>query len=356
LTDSNSLMAVWNSAKMQAIRQAVLNNNLGKVCNFDYCPHAISREYIDLESVKTDDEKFNFIIDQIIAGKTELESPPYMFTVSSSVRCNLNCVMCQADHINSKSDNFLEEKIFSEMLPEILPDLSRLYLMGNGEVFFNPHSRRLLQTLDANRYPSLTIDLLTNGNLFTRKLWETISHNRYGAIGVSIDAATRETYHCIRKNGNWDTLRQNLDLISELRAKNVFSSFSIYFCVMKSNYKEMKQFVELGKSLGCDNIEFTKIFGYVIEENINMTSDKKIFVEIASILADPIFKQQGVNTLMIDEYCNYSGRKITVVDRMVTKGKELGMYLPTKAMNLLSKKHSFHKLMESIAKLKKAVL
>lgn len=355
-TDDNGLMSVWNSDRLQSIRRAVLDNNLAGVCNFDYCPHAISREYVDLESAKNDDEKFNLIIDQIIAGKTKLETPPYMFTISSSPQCNLDCVMCQAEHVNSRSDAMLEEKIFSEILPEILPSLSRLYLMGNGEVFFNPHSRKFLQTLDASRYPSLTVDILTNGNLFTRKLWESVSHNRYGAIGVSIDAATKETYQRIRKKGNWDLLRQNLDFISELRSKNIFTSFSIYFCVMKSNYREMKQFVELGKAVGCDNIEFTKIFGDVFEENINLTGDKRIFAEIGSILADPIFRQSGVNTLMIDDYRDYVGKEVTAVDRIMTKGKELGLYLPTKVKNLLSKRHAFHTFKEIVAELKQTVM
>lgn len=356
LTDAKSLMQIWNSDRLQTIRQAVLNNDLGKTCNFEYCPYAISTEYVDLESAKTDDKQFNAIIDQIIAGKTELETPPYTLTVSSSGKCNLDCVMCQADHDNSQEDNLLDEKVFNEVLPEILPGLSKIYLMGNGEVLFNSWSRKFLQTLDTEKYPLLTIDLLTNGTLFTQKMWESISHNRYGSIGVSIDAASRDTYQYVRKNGDWDMLRRNLDLISELRAQNVFSRFSIYFCVMKSNYREMTQFVELGKTLGCDNIEFDKVFGYAIEENINMTANTKIFSEIASILEDPLFKQPGVNTLMIDDYRKYSGRDISFADSIVIKCKELGLYLPTKVMNMLSKKHSFYKLMERIAKLRKGVL
>jgi wyosine [tRNA(Phe)-imidazoG37] synthetase (radical SAM superfamily) len=356
LADGSSLTSIWNSDTLQMIRRAVLDNDLGKVCNFQTCPYAISKEYVDLESAKNGDPAFDAIIDQIIAGKTELETPPYSLTVSSSGRCNLDCVMCQADHGNSRKDDELDRKIFTEILPEILPGLARLYLLGNGEVFFNPHSRKFLQTLDADRYPSLTIDLLTNGTLFTRKLWETISHNRYGSIGVSIDAATAETYQHVRRNGNWDVLRRNLDLIAELRANNVFSQFSIYFCVMKSNYREMKQFVELGRAIGCDNIEFTKIFGDVIEENINLTSDKRIFAEIGAMLADPIFREKGVNALMIDDYRAYEGVEISAADRLVTSGKELGLYLPAKALKFLGKHQSFHRVMEILARLKKTII
>lgn len=355
LVDGNSIMQVWNSDKMQTIRRAVLHNDLREVCNFTYCPYAMDSNYIDLEAVKNDDPRFNFIIDQIMAGKTELESPPYMFTVSSSGRCNLKCSMCQAEQKFSRDDDLLDEKLFSKVIPDILPGISRLYLMGNGEVLFNPHSRKFLQTLNPDKYPLLKIDLLTNGTLFTPRLWETISHNHYDTIGVSIDAATKETYQSIRRNGNWDTLLNNLELISELRAKKVFNRFSLYFCVMKSNYKEMKQFVELGKSLGCDQIEFTKIFGNVVDENINLTANKKIFSEIASILADPIFKQSGVSTLMIDDYRKYAQKDVTPIELLVTRLKEIVYFLPTKILYLLSKKHFFHKLLDKYAALKRAV-
>lgn len=164
--------------------------------------------------------------------------------------------------------------------------------------------------------------------MFTPEFWESISQNRYESIDVSIDAATRETYQKVRCNANWDRLRLNLDFISELRRRNIFSFLSINFVVMKSNYQEMKDFVELGRKLGCDRISFKKIFGLAdISENINFSNNQKVFGEIAAILTDPLFNLPEVDTALIDTYREYLGRRVSVRDGLV---REWLWYFPLK--------------------------
>lgn len=329
LNDRNSIMDLWNGEKMQYIRQAILDDKLAKVCNFKYCPYAIRNEYLDLESMKNDDPHFNHTLDQIMAGRTIMDKPPYILFLANSKLCNLNCVMCNSRHQYPEDDQRLDKKLFTQVIPEILPDISKIFMSGHGEVLLNQYSRKFLQTLDSTRYPFLKIRLLTNGMLFTPKLWETIRHNRYELISVSIDAASKVTYEKIRRNGNWDILRRNLDLIGELRHRGMVEEFNITFVVMKSNYREMKDFVELGLTLGCDKIIFQKIFGEAdITENINITRDKHAFVEIAGFLADPIFLNPAVDTTIIDEYRKYSGQRVSVMDRMITKSKEWRQYIP----------------------------
>lgn len=102
---------------------------------------------------------------------------------------------------------------------------------------------------------------------------------------------------------------------------------------MKSNYTEIKDFVELGLTLGCDRIVFQKIFGYAdIRENINFTNNKKIFSEIADILADPIFSHPRVDTTVIDSYRKYRGKKVFFLNGLISKGQEWLFYLPIKAL------------------------
>lgn len=342
LTHDNSIMKIWNNERIRYIRQAVLDDRLEKVCDFKYCPHAIRGEYMDLEKLKPDDINFQRIVGQIRAGRVFLETPPYSLQVANSGRCNLKCIMCQSNDQCRKDDVLLEEKLFTEIVPEILPGISRLTLSGNGEVFFNPYSRKFLQSLDPNRYPSMKIELYTNGTMFTPKLWESIKHNRYDDILVSVDAASKETYEKIRKNGNWDILRRNLDFISELRRQNVFYYFCINFLVMKSNYKEMKAFVELGLILGCDKIFFQKICGSPdAREDINRTGNKKVFIEIAGILADPIFNRPEVDVAAIAEYRKYAGQAVSYWDDLMTKAKECLLYFPTKAFFAMQKYFSF---------------
>lgn len=323
LNDQNSIMDIWNGPKMQRLRKAILDDNLENVCDSQYCPYAIKKDYLNLETLKNNDPKFNHIIDQIMAGRTIMDNSPYTLFVSNSTACNLNCTMCDSDHKYPESDKLLDEKLFTRIIPEILPDVSKIFMSGHGEVLFNPHSRKFLQTLDPSRYPHLRIQLLTNGILFTPKIWESIRHNHYEYISVSIDAATKETYEKIRRNGKWDILRQNLDFISELRHRKIFEYFAVSFLVMKSNYQEMKDFVELGLSLSCDKIVFQKIHGHAnIPENINLTRNQRVFAGIGQILTDPIFNRPEVDTALIDEYRKYADKRGYFWDRVITKGKE----------------------------------
>lgn len=339
LTGHGSVMEIWNNERMQYIRQAILDDTLEKVCNFQYCPHAIKSEFLNLEAMKKDDPGFNHIIDQIMAGKTIMDNPPYTFDVANSGKCNLKCIMCTSQHKTQKSDDLFDEKLFTQIIPEILPGISKLFLSGNGEVFFNPHSRKFLQTLESNRYPSLKIDLFTNGTLFTPKLWETIRHNRYDCIYVSVDAASKTTYEKIRRNGNWEILLRNLKFISELRRQNVFHYFCLNFCVMKSNYREMKKSVQLGLELGCDKIFFQKVFGLAdIRENINFTDNQTVFAEIALILADPIFSRPEVDTAQIDGYRKYLHKGTFFWNKLCIQGKESLLYFPIKAVFTFIKK------------------
>ena len=334
LTSDISVMEIWNNQTMQYIRKAILKDELEKVCDF-----AIKNEYLDLAALKDDDDpNLNRVIEQIAAGEVVLDGPPHTFQVANSGRCNLKCTMCESRDRFHKNDDGLDETLFNRIIPGILPKVSRLFLTGNGEVFFNPYSRKFLQTLDSSQYPALKIQILTNGILLTPEFWETIRHHRFDSILVSVDAASKEVYQSIRKNGSWDVLRRNLEFISELRRQDLVSEFAINFIVMRSNYREMKDFVSLGLSLGCDRIFFQKIFGLAdIRENINFTRDRKVLTEVADVLADPIFSHPEVNTALVDEYRKYQGQSAGFWGNLVTKCIEGLLYYPIRAAFLTAK-------------------
>lgn len=322
LNDRNSIMALWNSKKMQGIRKAIFDDQLAKVCDFKYCPYAVQNENRDLEALKTEDSHFNRILDEISAGHTVMESAPFILFLANSNQCNLRCVMCNLKPHYPKDDERLDEILFSKTIPEVLPDISRLSMAGSGEVLLNSYSRKFLQTLSADRYPNLKISLLTNGTLLTPEFWQTIRHNRYDQISVSIDAATPTTYERLRRNGKWSVLRRNLDWISTLRKEKRITEFKITFVVLKSNYSELKQFVELGLELGCDRIFFQKAFGKAGgDENINLTKNTLIFAEIGTLLADPVFTLPQVDTTLIDEYRKYANQPCSVREQVISRGE-----------------------------------
>jgi len=307
LTEKKSIMDIWNNERMQYIRKCVLENKLEHVCNYQYCPIAIKNKAIDLGKIQAIDPDLKGIIEQIELGRTRLETGPSTFEIANSGKCNLECIMCEGKEKYMGEDENLNKALYSKILPEILPRISRLVLSGNGDPLYNRYSRRLLEEMSPRLYPSLKIQLITNGLLFTPQMWEKIGHNHYASIHVSIDAASKRTYEYIRKNGNWDVLTSNLEFMSSLRRKEVFGHFSISFVVMRSNYEEMGKFAELGLQLGCDKVEFQKMFGLAeIRENINFIKNKKIVIEIAHMLNEnPVFLQKEIDTSPIGDYRKY---------------------------------------------------
>ena len=140
LTAETSLMDIWNGAKIQQIRQAVLDDRLEEVCNFEYCPHAAKVGYPNLDIMMDNfkDPNFNRRIDYIRAGQTVVDVPPYNLVAANFGSCNLNCIMCTSNHRYIQNDIQLNEKLYTQIIPEMVPGISRLHLGANGEIFSTP--------------------------------------------------------------------------------------------------------------------------------------------------------------------------------------------------------------------------
>lgn len=121
-------------------------------------------------------------------------------------------------------------------------------------------------------------------------------------LTVSIDAASKQTYERIRRNGNFDTLKQNMEFAADLRKKGELRYFRMNFVVQRDNYQEMVPFVQWGEALGVDEVFFTKILNwgtYTAEEfaQISMmepdgTTPK---VELREVLEHPVMKSPIVD-------------------------------------------------------------
>jgi MoaA/NifB/PqqE/SkfB family radical SAM enzyme len=81
-------------------------------------------------------------------------------------------------------------------------------------------------------------------------------------LQVSIDAARPETYAIVRRPGLWEELRPNLDFICKIRRSGEIPSLGINFVVQKDNFREIIEFIQLGKELGVDFVLFQRMFNF----------------------------------------------------------------------------------------------
>lgn len=295
---------IWNSEKIQLIRKRVYENNLRSICKTDYCPFAKSNTFFRLKKLASN-PIYKDLAKELKEKKLKLTSLPTEISIADSDVCNLQCIMCRSG-IGKKEDKKLTKLIFKETLPKLLPHLRQIKLTGNGEPFIRKTVIDFLSNFNPEKYPNLSFYILTNGLLLDQKMWKKIKHNNIDLISVSIDAAQKNTYQKIRRGGNWERLQKNLKMLSRLKKMKKFKNFSISMAVMKSNYKEMVNFIKMGKSLDCTSIRFRRIYGLkALDENINLLDNPQILTEIKEILKNPVFSKKEVNLEEIKDYQSF---------------------------------------------------
>ncbi len=227
--------------------------------------------------------------------------------------CNLCCKSCRnkkyvMDDVSRLKADIVVDKLLSS---GYLDQTKNLILSGRGEVFYSPYYRRLLET-DLKRK---NIHILSNGILFNETNWNWLK-NKYETIDVqiSVDAATKETYQNLR-GGNFDVLLKNLHMLAVLHRQGHIRNFKLNFLVQRDNFREMVEFVKLGRSLNADCIEFQRMcnFGNLSKkkllERCLIINDEYLDLELWQVLQDPIFKDQIVDLRGFERYIHASNKR-----------------------------------------------
>lgn len=279
---------IWNS-NLHKIMCLSTENRTFSFCDKAMCPLFVAKKK---EAAKLCDYSYK-----------EMEHAPKVISLGYDASCNLSCSTCRKElHFARGEELETVNKITEIVKKEFLPECRFLILAGNGEVFASPAYRNAYESDGCN--PQF-IRLLSNGMLFNRTNWERFV-NKFDKqkimLTVSVDAATKETYESIRRNGNFDILKKNMEFASELRKSGALCYFRMNFVVQRENYREMIPFVEWGQQLGVDEVFFTKILNwgtYTDEEFAQVSMMERDCVtpkkELKEILEHPVMKSSIVD-------------------------------------------------------------
>ena len=109
------------------------------------------------------------------------------------------------------------------------------------------------------------ICLHTNGQLWTPRMWDTLPKDiqpLITAAEISIDAATAAVYAVNRRGGDFNRLLDNLDFIRRLRLNGPLKSVKISMVVQENNFREMPDFVRLGRRFRFDHVYFGQLLNW----------------------------------------------------------------------------------------------
>jgi wyosine [tRNA(Phe)-imidazoG37] synthetase (radical SAM superfamily) len=102
---------------------------------------------------------------------------------------------------------------------------------------------------------------MTNGLLFDRRTFDELDlRGRVVEIMVSVDAVREETYRVVQRGGDFERLLASLEFIDDLRIRQG-ENFRLTFAFVVSvlNFRELPEFVRLGKRFHASQVDFNLI-------------------------------------------------------------------------------------------------
>jgi len=180
---------------------------------------------------------------------------PAQLEFAFSNRCNLECVMCNGDFsstIRSRREErpplpeIYGDSFFAELEPFLSHVRQTRYL--GGEPFLVPEYQRIWDLLVTEDRP-VSCDVTTNGTVWTPRMERTLAALPF-SIGVSLDGVRRETVEAIRVGAEFDHLMANVERFSAYCADRG-TPFTLTFCLMRVNWRELADFVRLADGLGA---------------------------------------------------------------------------------------------------------
>jgi len=269
--------SIWNGPAARIFRKTMLSTRLDGVCVRKSCPFFLNgllprQTGKGLDMTRTAPGLFpdglmddGAVMSAIRSAASTLDYTPRFIGLACDRRCNLSCASCRSINVTrlSKEESAYLDKV-TEYLHEAGPNLLELEALGSGEVFYSPFTLSLLRSMDRKDFPRLKTHIVTNGQLFTQAMWESLGPGRgfINRVDVSVDAATKSTYEAIRIGGSWERLTKNLEFISSLRISKEIGFFALNFVISARNFTEIPLFLDMAKNLGADQVVMTLLHNW----------------------------------------------------------------------------------------------
>jgi wyosine [tRNA(Phe)-imidazoG37] synthetase (radical SAM superfamily) len=123
-------------------------------------------------------------------------------------------------------------------------------------------------------------------------------------LSVSIDAASKETYERLRRGGDFEKLKRNLEFFSKLKSEGSIYKLKLNFLVQTANFREIEAFYDSMLKYDPDIIHYQRLANVLNDGDDDSFHDKRIdlpqhsnhseFVEIISrpFMSDPRIAHQ----------------------------------------------------------------
>lgn len=188
-------------------------------------------------------------------GKYVLNFGPTSLNLMMADTCNSQCIMCGDDYRScGTGDSLTLEKVKTIYRHLDLSQMVDVIYGGGGEPFLNKDLADIAaytKQMDPVIQHTVISNMIKKDPETCKKLLSCGVH-----FLVSLNAATRETYHAISGVDAFEAVKTNIRSLVELRnASKSSSTISLSLILMKTNIHELCTFVELARSLQVDKVK-----------------------------------------------------------------------------------------------------
>ena len=167
---------------------------------------------------------------------------PHFVDWAITAKCNLSCRHCRG---------FPEGELSTERVKKLIAEITELepgwVIIEGGEPLLRDD---LFELLGLMRQRQLEVHLITNGMLLSPQIITALKQLGVRVM-ISIDGATPATYETIRNGANFERVVQSARSCVK---EGVLEA--INFTILKTNYTEIPEILELAASIGIPMVTF----------------------------------------------------------------------------------------------------
>lgn len=249
LTETNTILEIWQNAVAQEIRNSTINGELHKVClSAQSCPF-----------ITTEKTPYQF------SSYEDYRYPTHLEVCLPDSHCNIGgtnpndenpaCIMCKRNFDGATQPD-IRDFLYFKSKP-IMPYLQKFTLLGIAEPFWKNAVFDAFEKLNFEKYKhQIKFSTNTNGTCFSESIINNLFQKTCTTdISWSLDAATPTTFEKIRRIPAFHAIIKNLRNYLNIRdnyggkEKHVVS---IWNNINMLNVHEMPDMVRQGINYGVD--------------------------------------------------------------------------------------------------------
>lgn len=224
-----------------------------------------------------------------------MSSVPLILQIEPTTFCNLECSMC-INPVIDRNKRHMKYDEFKKII-DSLPLLRKISLVGAGEPLLNPE---LFNMISYAKSKDILIGFATNGMLLNDEVCEKIIDTRLDWVNISIDSTDQKQYEETRKGASFVLLSENIKRLVRSKGNNSLPEISLWFVVMKDNWKELPALISLAKDLGIKHVsaQLQHDWGNKdLKEAISSYLSPGFYADLRRILqeAQVVAKQKGID-------------------------------------------------------------